>query len=68
MDGSFAILRFPHESDPDAVYVTTATGGAFLEKPEHVARHERVFEMLTSVALSPQDSREFMRSAWKEGQ
>jgi transcriptional regulator with XRE-family HTH domain len=68
MDGSFAILRFPHESDPDTVYVTTATGGAFMEKPEDVARHERVFEMLTSVALTPQDSREFMRSLWKEGQ
>jgi transcriptional regulator with XRE-family HTH domain len=68
MDGSFAILRFSHESDPDAVYVTTATGGAFLEKPDQVARHQRVFELLTSLALSPQDSREFMLSLWKEGQ
>lgn len=68
MDGSFAILRFSHESDPDAVYVTTATGGAFLEKPEHVARHQRVFERLTAIALSPQDSRGFMLSLWKEGQ
>jgi transcriptional regulator with XRE-family HTH domain len=67
MDGSFAILRFTHESDPDAVYVTTATGGAFLEKPEHVRRHVRVFELLTSVALTPQDSRRFMLSLWKEG-
>jgi len=68
MDGSFAILRFSHESDPDAVYVTTATGGAFLEKPDQVARHQRVFELLTSLALSPQDSRDFMLSLWKEGQ
>ncbi|MBX6751785.1 MAG: helix-turn-helix domain-containing protein [Micromonosporaceae bacterium] len=67
MDGSFAILRFSHESDPDAVYVTTATGGAFLEKPEHVQRHVRVFEQLTSVALTPQDSSRFMLSLWKEG-
>lgn len=68
MEGSFAILRFPHESDPDAVYVTTATGGAFLEKREDVARHVRIFEMLTSLALSPEDSREFMHSLWKEGE
>lgn len=67
MDGSFAILRFPHESDPDAVYVTTATGGAFLEKPEHLARHVRVFDLLTSLALTPQDSMRFMLSLWREG-
>jgi transcriptional regulator with XRE-family HTH domain len=66
MDGSFAILRFPHESDPDAVYVTTATGGSFHEKPEQVARHVRVFELLTTVALTPEDSIMFMRSWRKE--
>jgi transcriptional regulator with XRE-family HTH domain len=67
MDGSFAILRFPHESDPDAVYVTTATGGAFVEKPEHLARYVRVFEKLTKVALNQQDSLRFMLSLWREG-
>ena len=66
MEGSFAILRFPHESDPDAVYVTTATGGLFHEKPEHVATHVRVFERLTSVALSAEDSITFMSSLRKE--
>jgi transcriptional regulator with XRE-family HTH domain len=66
MDGSFAILRFPHDSDPDAVYVTTATGGAFQEKPEHLTRYVRLFELLTSLALTPEDSITFMHSRWKE--
>src|SRR5690606_41164009 len=49
MDGSFAILRFAHDSEPDGVYVTTATGGAFQEKPEHLARIVALVEQLTSI-------------------
>jgi hypothetical protein len=66
MEGSFAILRFSHESDPDAVYVTTATGGSFHEKPEQVAMHVRIFDLLTTVALTPEDSIMFMRTLRKE--
>lgn len=66
MDGSFTILRFPHDSEPDAVYVTTATGGAFQEKPEHLTRMVNLFQQLTSLALAPEDSITFLRSMWKE--
>jgi transcriptional regulator with XRE-family HTH domain len=66
MEGSFAVLRFTHQSDPDVVYVTTATGGSFHEKPEQVARHLQVFELLTSIALTPEDSIRFMLSMRKE--
>lgn len=66
MDGSFTIFGFPHDSEPDAVYVTTATGGAFPEKPEHLTRMVALFEQLTSLALAPEDSIAFMRSLWKE--
>lgn len=66
MEGSFAILRFPHESDPDAVYVTTATGGSFHEKPEQVARHVKVFQLLTAIASTPEDSIKHMRAMRKE--
>jgi len=66
MEGSFAILRFSHVSDPDAVYVTMATGGVFQEKPDEVARYVQVFQVLTAVALTPEDSITFMDAMWKE--
>ncbi len=56
MDGSFVLLRFPHEGDSDTVYVTMATGGVFQEKPDELMRYANVFERLTIAALTPEDS------------
>lgn len=56
MDGSFVLLRFPDDADPDTVYVTMATGGVFQEKPEELLVYSTVFDRLQEMALTPDDS------------
>ncbi|HEY7223334.1 MAG TPA: helix-turn-helix transcriptional regulator [Micromonosporaceae bacterium] len=66
MDGSFALLRFEHDGDPETVYVTTPAGGLFQEKPDELAHYVSIFQKLTAVALTPEDSTELMNSMAKE--
>ncbi len=56
MDGSFTLLRFDHDSDADTVYAAVATGGVFEDKAEEVRRYVWIFETLTALALTPEDS------------
>jgi hypothetical protein len=56
MDGSFVVLGFPHDSDPDTVYVTMATGGVFQEKPDELSRYTSIFARLTELALGCDES------------
>jgi hypothetical protein len=60
--GPFTILEFPDEEDPDAVYVETVAGELFVEAFEEVNRFKIAFERLTAVALSPEDTIEFVAS------
>jgi hypothetical protein len=62
MDGSFVVLGFPHESDPDTVYVTMATGGVFQEKPDELSRYTGIFARLTELALGCDESTALLRS------
>jgi transcriptional regulator with XRE-family HTH domain len=62
MDGSFVVLGFPHDSDPDTVYVTMATGGVFQEKPDELSRYHGIFARLTQLALSHEQSTALLRS------
>jgi transcriptional regulator with XRE-family HTH domain len=66
MDGSFVLMRFPHEGDPDTVYVTMATGGVFQEKPDELSRYALIFDRLTDVALTPDDSTALVLKMSKE--
>ena len=66
MEGSFVLLSFPHESDPDTVYVTMATGGVFQEKPDELHRYSTIFGLLTDAALSLEDSVAFVKKMAKE--
>ena len=66
MEGSFVLLRFPDDSDPDAVYVTMATGGVFQEKPHELKRYRQIFDGLTQVALPPGDSTALLYTMAKE--
>lgn len=68
MEGSFVLLRFPDEADPDTVYVTTATGGVFQEKPHEVARYSLIFNRLQELALAPGKSAELVANMAKESQ
>ena len=66
MDGSFVILCFPDDLDPDTVYVTMATGGVFQEKPDDVSRYSTIFERLQEMALPSAESAEFIATMAKE--
>jgi transcriptional regulator with XRE-family HTH domain len=66
MEGSFVLLMFPDDADPDTVYVTLATGGVFQEKPEELRRYGEIFERLTTIALAPDDSATFISTIAEE--
>jgi transcriptional regulator with XRE-family HTH domain len=66
MEGSFVLLSFPHESDPDTVYVTMATGGVFQEKADELTRYTTIFDRLTGAALSRDDSTALVRKLMEE--
>jgi Domain of unknown function (DUF5753)/Helix-turn-helix domain len=56
MDGTFAILDFPEEADPDVVYAENATGGLFLEKADELRKYSSIFDTIRSTALTPEES------------
>lgn len=66
MDGSFVLLSFPHESDPDTVYVTIATGGVFQEKADELSRYATIFDRLQEAALPPEESAALVNQMAKE--
>ena len=66
MTGSFTLLSFPDEADPDTVYVTMATGGVFQEKADELVLYERIFDRLRDAALPPEDSIALVASLAKE--
>jgi transcriptional regulator with XRE-family HTH domain len=68
LEGSFVLLSFPDEADPDTVYVTMATGGVFQEKPDDLARFSMIFDSLQRIALPPDESAAFIATLAKEPQ
>lgn len=59
MESTFRILEF---DDPvhDVVFVEGLVGRIYLERTQDVARYKDVFERLSEIALSPQESIELM--------
>ena len=55
MESTFAILSL-EEPVPSVVYVEGLVGFIYLDRPQDIARYERVFDRLRNVALSPQES------------
>jgi hypothetical protein len=56
MEGSFLILGFPEQADPDVVYVEYTTSGVYLEQPSDVRRYTVMFDHLRATALKPDDT------------
>jgi len=56
MPGSFAIIKFPGDDDPDVVYIDSMAGGLFVEEDAAIQRYALTFEHLRAVALSPANS------------
>ncbi|MGW2375152.1 MULTISPECIES: helix-turn-helix domain-containing protein [Kitasatospora] len=60
MSTAFNILSFA-DVPGDIVYVEALTSSLYLERDDDIAHHERVFEQLTTAAISPDDSRTWMQ-------
>lgn len=55
MESTFSILDF-NDPVPSVVYVEGLVGFIYIERPQDIARYERVFDSLQRIALSPQQS------------
>lgn len=66
MDLPFGILSFPHEADPDVVYLRYPTGALWIEDPAEVARYHEFFGQLQAAALSPEESAALIATVLKE--
>lgn len=63
MKTGFTLLRFPEGFDDMAcAYVENENGGVWQEGLDHVARYSEVFEQISSMALSPEDTRALLAS------
>lgn len=56
MRGAFVVLSFPDKDESDIGYIEHVQGAAYLEKAEQVRECRLVFDHLSKLALSPQDS------------
>lgn len=56
----FSILSFPEAYDPDVVYIETMTSSLWIEDDSEVHRYSLAFDQLRAMALSPDDSAEFI--------
>ncbi|MDF3141594.1 MULTISPECIES: helix-turn-helix transcriptional regulator [unclassified Streptomyces] len=64
--GSFTMLGFPAQEDPDIVYRDGITDAVYLEGEHHVREYTRAFDGLRAAALSPQRSIELIKTVLKE--
>ncbi|MFJ8024360.1 helix-turn-helix domain-containing protein [Streptomyces sp. NPDC096311] len=64
--GSFTMLGFPDQEDPDLVYRDGITDAVYLEGEHHVREYTRAFDGLRAAALSPQRSAELIKTVLKE--
>jgi transcriptional regulator with XRE-family HTH domain len=64
--GSFTMLRFLGEDVPDIVYIEQLTSALYLDKREDVDHYLEVMDCLSTEALSPGDTVEFIAKAARE--
>jgi hypothetical protein len=64
--GTFTMLGFPAQEDPDLVYRDGITDAVYLEGEHHVREYTRAFDGLRAAALSPQRSVQLIKSVLKE--
>lgn len=60
--GSFSILESQATGTPDVVYLENKTRISFVDAEAEIYRYTRDFDLLTSMALSPADSLDLVRS------
>ncbi|WP_434439681.1 helix-turn-helix domain-containing protein [Lentzea sp. E54] len=54
--GSFTMLRLPDEAEPNFVYLEHDHGAVYQEREQDLARYGAVFDQLTRLALSPEET------------
>ncbi|MEU9054164.1 helix-turn-helix transcriptional regulator [Streptomyces sp. NPDC048384] len=64
--GSFTMLGFPAQEDPDLVYRDGITDAVYLEGEHHVREYTRAFDGLRAAALSPHRSIQLIKTVLKE--
>lgn len=64
----FVILGFPWESDPGLVYIENRTGAVYLEQLHEIEGHSLVFQQLSVLALSSEESVALLEDVMKGGQ
>ncbi|MFE7269847.1 helix-turn-helix domain-containing protein [Streptomyces sp. NPDC057623] len=64
--GSFTMLGFPAQEDPDIVYRDGITDAVYLEGEHHVREYTKAFDGLRAAALSPQRSIQLIKTMLKE--
>jgi hypothetical protein len=60
MDGGFTIVGFPHEGDPDVIYLEHSTSDVYEEEAEAIQRYNLLFSYLQTKALCPEASARFI--------
>jgi transcriptional regulator with XRE-family HTH domain len=66
MDGSFSILEYEEQVNPDVAFAENAAGGLFLEKEGELVRYRSIFEELRHQALPAERSVEMLNERVKE--
>jgi hypothetical protein len=59
--GAFRILTFPRSEDLDLVHLEQSSGDIYLRSPDRVAKYRAMFERLRLLALTPEESADFLR-------
>ncbi len=67
LESNFTILELPDPA-PSVIYVEGLIGFHYLERTEDLERYRAVFAQLQSIALSPEDSAEFLAEIMREHQ
>lgn len=60
MSSPFSLMTLPDEKDPNFVYLEHYNGALYLERPGDIATYRKVFEHLSSIALSVDASRKLL--------
>jgi transcriptional regulator with XRE-family HTH domain len=63
MVGPFSMLTFPDPDDLGVVNLESAAGVLFLEDPAEIWVYDEIWSTLLAMALSPDDSQAFLRTA-----
>ena len=64
--GSFTVLRFSDEDVPDVVYIEQLTSALYLDKREDVDHYLEVMNHLSTEALTPAQTAQFLAEVIKE--